>query len=114
MRVSEEALDGRRQSTVTRIVAAVRRELETRHGAGFGEKSLRHMLRLAEVFRSFRTLVVDVIVSALRRQLLWSISSSSYTLREQSSYCRQAHLYRRELAEQTLQGCMILVKQSLG
>jgi predicted nuclease of restriction endonuclease-like (RecB) superfamily len=40
--------------------------LEGRHGRGFGEKSLRHMLRFAQAFPEAE------IVSALRRQLTWS------------------------------------------
>jgi len=62
----KQVLDGRRAEYGARIVAAVGRELEARYGAGFGEKSLRHMLRFAEVFPD------DAIVSALRRQLSWS------------------------------------------
>jgi hypothetical protein len=48
MLVRRKVLDGRRAEYGARIVAAVGRELETRYGAGFGEKSLRHMLRFAE------------------------------------------------------------------
>jgi len=66
MRVRQEVLDRRRAEYGARIVAAVGRELEARYGAGFGEKSLRHMLRFAEAFPD------DEIVSALRRQLSWS------------------------------------------
>jgi hypothetical protein len=40
--------------------------LEARFGRGFNEKSLRHMLRLAEAFPD------ATIVSALRRQLSWT------------------------------------------
>jgi predicted nuclease of restriction endonuclease-like (RecB) superfamily len=65
-RARKQVLDGRRAGYGVRIVAAVGRELEARYGAGFGEKSLRHMLRFAEVFPD------DAIVSALRRQLSWS------------------------------------------
>jgi predicted nuclease of restriction endonuclease-like (RecB) superfamily len=66
MRVRTEVLDGRRAEYGGQIVAAIGRELEARYGAGFGEKSLRHMLRFVEVFPD------DAIVSALRRQLSWS------------------------------------------
>jgi hypothetical protein len=40
--------------------------LEARYGRGFGEKSLRHMIRFARAFPN------SEIVSALRRQLSWS------------------------------------------
>ncbi|MEO8902607.1 MAG: DUF1016 N-terminal domain-containing protein [Polyangiaceae bacterium] len=63
MRVRTEVLEGRRAEYGAQIVAAVGRALEARYGAGFGEKSLRHMLRFVEVFPD------DAIVSALRRQL---------------------------------------------
>jgi predicted nuclease of restriction endonuclease-like (RecB) superfamily len=65
-RVRKEALDERRAEYGARIVNAVGRELEIRYGRGFGEKSLRHMIRFAETFPD------GEIVSALRRQLSWS------------------------------------------
>jgi predicted nuclease of restriction endonuclease-like (RecB) superfamily len=40
--------------------------LQARYGRGFGEKSIRHMIRFAEAFPD------PVIVSALRRQLTWT------------------------------------------
>lgn len=56
----------RRAAYGTQIVSAVGRQLEARYGRGFGDKSLRHMIRFARAFPSAE------IVSALRRQLSWS------------------------------------------
>jgi hypothetical protein len=47
-RVRTEVLDERRAEYGAGIVAAVGRQLETRYGRGFGEKSLRHMIRFVE------------------------------------------------------------------
>ncbi len=65
-RVLTEVLDGHRAEYGAQIVAALGRDLEARHGRGFGEKSLRHMIRFTEAFPD------PEIVSALRRQLSWS------------------------------------------
>ncbi|MBK6520464.1 MAG: DUF1016 family protein [Polyangiaceae bacterium] len=65
-RVRSDVLEGRRAEYGARIVSAVGRQLEARHGRGFGEKSIRHMLRFAQVFPE------AAIVAALRRQLTWS------------------------------------------
>lgn len=65
-RVRTDVLDDRRAEYGGQIVSAVGRQLEARHGRGFGEKSLRHMVRFAEAFPE------PEIVSALRRQLSWS------------------------------------------
>jgi len=65
-RMRLEVLEGRRGEYGAQIVSAAGRQLEALHGRGFGEKSLRHMLRFAEAFPDFE------IVSALRRQLSWS------------------------------------------
>lgn len=65
-RVRAEALEGRRAEYGGQIVAAVGRQLQGRYGRSFGEKSLRHMIRFAEVFPD------PDIVSALRRQLSWT------------------------------------------
>jgi DUF1016 N-terminal domain len=65
-RVYTDALKGRRAEYGAQIVAAVGRQLQTRYGRSFGEKSLRHMIRFAEAFPDAQ------IVSALRRQLSWS------------------------------------------
>ncbi len=64
--VRTEALEGRRAEYGGQIVAALGLELQSRYGRSFGEKSLRHMIRFAEVFPD------PVIVSALRRQLSWT------------------------------------------
>lgn len=65
-RVRTDALAGRRAEYGAQVVAALGHQLETRYGRGFGEKSLRHMIRFAEAFPDAE------IVSALRRQLSWS------------------------------------------
>jgi predicted nuclease of restriction endonuclease-like (RecB) superfamily len=65
-RVRTEILQGRRAEYGTKMVAAVGQQLEARHGRGFGEKSLRHMVRFVAAFPD-----ADII-SALRRQLTWS------------------------------------------
>lgn len=65
-RVRTEVLDERRAEYGGQIMAAVGKQLEARYGRGFGEKSLRHMVRFAEAFPE------PEIVSALRRQLSWS------------------------------------------
>ncbi len=65
-RVRLEVLQGRRAEYGAQIVSAAGRQLEALHGRGFGEKSLRHMLRFTETFPDLE------IVSALRRQLSWS------------------------------------------
>jgi hypothetical protein len=49
-RVHREILDDRRAEYGGRIVSAVGRQLEARYGRGFGEKSLRHMVRFARAF----------------------------------------------------------------
>jgi len=64
--VRTEALEGRRAEYGGQIVAALGLELQSRYGRSFGEKSLRHMIRFAEVFPD------PAIVSALRRQLSWT------------------------------------------
>ena len=65
-RVRAGVLEGRRADYGAQIVSAVGRQLEARYGHGFGEKSLRHMVRFAQAFPDLE------IVSALRRQLSWS------------------------------------------
>jgi len=65
-RVRSEVLGGRRAEYGEQIVSAVGRQLEARHGRGFDEKSLRHMVRFVEAFPD------AAIVSALRRHLSWS------------------------------------------
>lgn len=65
-RVRTDVLDDRRAEYGGQVVSVVGRQLEARYGRGFGEKSLRHMVRFAEAFPE------PEIVSALRRQLGWS------------------------------------------
>ena len=65
-RVRIEVLQGRRAEYGVQIVAAVGRQLEARHGRGFGEKNLRRMVQFAEVFPDPEN------VAALLRQLGWT------------------------------------------
>jgi predicted nuclease of restriction endonuclease-like (RecB) superfamily len=65
-RVRTEVLDERRAAYGEVIVSAVGRQLEADYGRGFGEKSLRHMIRFAQAFPDAE------IVAALCRQLSWS------------------------------------------
>jgi predicted nuclease of restriction endonuclease-like (RecB) superfamily len=65
-RIRREILKGARAAYGEEIVATVSRQLETEYGRGFSEKSLRHMIRFAEVFPD------EKIVSALMRQLRWT------------------------------------------
>jgi predicted nuclease of restriction endonuclease-like (RecB) superfamily len=65
-RIRQDILKERRADYGAEIVSALGRQLAARYGRGFDEKSLRHMLRFAEVFPD------PEIVSALRRQLSWT------------------------------------------
>ena len=65
-RIRQDILNEKRADYGARIVSALGRQLAMEFGGGFSEKSLRHMVRFAEVFPS------EEIVSALRRQLSWS------------------------------------------
>ncbi len=65
-RIRREILGEKRAGYGEQIVSAVGRELSAEFGDGFSEKSLRHMIRFAEVFQDRE------IVSALRRQLSWT------------------------------------------
>lgn len=65
-RVRADVLEQERAEYGQKIVSALSRQLTQEYGAGFSEKSLRHMIRFAEVFPD------EGIVSALRRQLSWS------------------------------------------
>jgi predicted nuclease of restriction endonuclease-like (RecB) superfamily len=64
--VHTKILEGRRAEYGGQIVAVLGRQLAARHGRGFDEKSLRHMVRFAEAFSDAE------IVSALRRHLSWT------------------------------------------
>jgi predicted nuclease of restriction endonuclease-like (RecB) superfamily len=65
-RIRQDILKEKRAGYGAKIVSALGRQLAQEFGGGFSEKSLRHMVRFAEVFPS------EEIVSALRRQLSWS------------------------------------------
>jgi predicted nuclease of restriction endonuclease-like (RecB) superfamily len=65
-RIRQDLLKEKRAEYGAQIVSAVGRQLEAQYGRGFGEKSLRHMLRFVETFAD------PEIVSALRRQLSWT------------------------------------------
>jgi predicted nuclease of restriction endonuclease-like (RecB) superfamily len=65
-RIRREVLREKRAGYGQEIVSALSRQLEPEFGRGFGEKSLRHMIRFAESFSD------SEIVSALRRELSWS------------------------------------------
>jgi ParB-like chromosome segregation protein Spo0J len=65
-RVREDLLEERRAEYGMKIVSALSRQLTLEYGSGFSEKTLRHMIRFAEVFPD------GTIVSALRRQLSWT------------------------------------------
>ena len=65
-RVRTEVLEERRAEYGGKLVATIGRQLQSRYGRSFGEKSLHHMVRFADAFPDAE------IVSALRRQLSWS------------------------------------------
>jgi predicted nuclease of restriction endonuclease-like (RecB) superfamily len=65
-RIRTDVLGGHRAGYGEEIVATVSRQLTADYGRSFSAKSLRHMMRFAEVFPS------QGIVSTLSRQLAWS------------------------------------------
>lgn len=65
-RLHTEVLGGQRAGYGEEIVSTVSRQLTADYGRSFSAKSLRHMMRFAEVFPSLE------IVSTLSRQLAWS------------------------------------------
>jgi len=65
-RINLEILKGERAEYGAEIVSSLSRQLKTEYGRGFSLKSLRHMLRFAEVYPD------EKIVSSLLRQLSWS------------------------------------------
>ncbi|MFQ5685646.1 MAG: YhcG family protein [Candidatus Scalindua sp.] len=65
-RIYQETLQKNRAEYGKQIVSLLGRQLSTEYGRGFSEKSLRHMIRFAEVFPD------EKIVSALLRQLSWT------------------------------------------
>ena len=65
-RIREDVLENERAESGKEILQTLSAQLTAEYGRGFSEKSLRHMLRFAEVFAD------EEIVSALRRQLSWT------------------------------------------
>lgn len=65
-RINEEILKGNRADYGEKIVATLSLQLMAEYGRGFSQKSLRHMIRFAEVFPDEKN------VSALMRQLSWT------------------------------------------
>jgi predicted nuclease of restriction endonuclease-like (RecB) superfamily len=65
-RIRQDILKERRAGYGERIVQTLSALLTAEYGRGYSEKSLRHMLRFAEVFPD------QEIVSALRRELSWT------------------------------------------
>lgn len=64
--INAAVLGGERAAYGDEIVSTLSRQLTARYGKGFSAKSLRHMMRFAEVFPD------EQIVSTLWRQLGWS------------------------------------------
>ena len=98
-RVCMDVLEGRRAEYGAQIVSAAGRQLEVSYGRGFGEKSLRHMIRFAHAFPS------SEIVSALQRQLSWSHFKQLSYLDDElkrafyAEMCRVEKWSTRDLAE---------------
>jgi predicted nuclease of restriction endonuclease-like (RecB) superfamily len=65
-RIKTEVLQGQRGEYGKQIIVSLSIQLTQTYGKGWGEKQLRHCLRLAETFPN------DQIISALRRQLSWT------------------------------------------
>ncbi|MEA3324659.1 MAG: PDDEXK nuclease domain-containing protein [Euryarchaeota archaeon] len=65
-RIKTDILGNERAQYGKEIVSALSRQLTTEYGAGFSDKTLRHMIRFAEVYPD------EQIVSALQRQLSWT------------------------------------------
>lgn len=65
-RIHQDILREKRARYGEKIVVSLSRQLEKEFGRSFSEKSLRHMVRFAEVFPDIK------IVSALLRQLGWT------------------------------------------
>jgi hypothetical protein len=63
---SARRFQGARAKYGKRLSPALARQLTTEYGRGFSGKSLRHMIRFAEVFAD------EKIVSSLMRQLSWT------------------------------------------
>ncbi|MBI4601193.1 MAG: DUF1016 domain-containing protein [Planctomycetes bacterium] len=99
-RIGMEVLGGKRASYGEEIVSALARQLQAEYGRGFSEKSLRHMLRFAEVFPDVR------IVSSLVRQLSWTHFLSLVYLKDRlqrefyAEMCRVQRWSVRQLRQQ--------------
>ena len=65
-RIREDILQQKRAEYGKQILQTLSAKLAAEFGRGFSDKSLRHMVRFAEVFPD------EEIVSALRRQLSWT------------------------------------------
>jgi predicted nuclease of restriction endonuclease-like (RecB) superfamily len=65
-RIQTEILQGQRAEYGKQIIISLSQQLTQTYGKGWGEKHLRHCLRLAETFPN------DRIVSTLCRELSWS------------------------------------------
>ena len=105
MRILKDVLRQRRAEYGGEIIAELGKQLERAYGRGFGEKSLRHMVRFAEQFPD------AAIVSALRRQLSWSHFKTLSYLAEPLRRDFYAELCRVErwstrLLEQKIQGML--------
>ena len=91
-RMRTEVLDEQRAKYGGQIVSAVGRQLEARYGRGFGEKSLRHMVRFALAFPD------PEIVSALRRQFVVEPLQAAHLHRRRV----EAHVLRRDVPHRGL------------
>lgn len=98
-RIRRETLQEKRAEYGERIVISLSRRLKKEFGRGFDEKSLRHMIRFAEVFPDYD------IVSSLLRQLSWTHFLSIIYLKD--SYQREFYAETCRLerwSTRTLQG----------
>lgn len=97
--IHREVLRGERAGYGEQIVSSLAKQLEVEYGRGFSSKSLRHMLRFAEVYSDIK------IVSALRRQLSWTHIKTLIYIDDQLKrdfylqLCQQEHWSTRVLQE---------------
>ncbi|MEJ8859866.1 PDDEXK nuclease domain-containing protein [Variovorax robiniae] len=98
-RLHSEVLGGERGAYGEQIVRTVSTRLTAEYGRGWGEKQLRHCLRIAETFPD------EEIVSALRRQLSWTHIKTLMYLDDPLKrdfyieLCRLEHWSSRQLQE---------------
>jgi len=98
-RIHNEVLQGARAGYGEQMVSLLAKQLEAEYGRGFSSKSLRHMLRFAEVYPDIQ------IVSAVRRQLSWTHIKILIYLDDQLKrdfylqLCQQEHWSTRVLQE---------------